>query len=116
MIGELFDAFAGEQLKEMGYEQDSEWMKSLPDKLEMIREPGLSIIRFKMEELILYLFAVAGEQKKKTCESVVAPWGRELFKGNAVSNLKAYILCRFAKDKFYLHIMDGGFPDPGCRR
>ncbi len=25
----------------------------------------MSIIRFKMEELILYLFAVAGEQKKK---------------------------------------------------
>ncbi|MCP4478707.1 MAG: sulfotransferase domain-containing protein [Planctomycetaceae bacterium] len=39
--GELFDAFAGEQLKKMGYEPDSEWIKSLPAKLEMIREPGV---------------------------------------------------------------------------
>jgi hypothetical protein len=39
--GELFDAFAGEQLKKMGYEPDGEWIKSLPAKLEMIREPGV---------------------------------------------------------------------------
>lgn len=38
--GELFDALAGDQLAAMGYVADSGWTKHLPQKLEMIREPG----------------------------------------------------------------------------
>lgn len=38
--GELFDALAGEQMAQMGYEPNSEWVKSLPLKLAMFREPG----------------------------------------------------------------------------
>lgn len=38
--GELFDALAGEQMEQMGYESNSDWVKSLPDRLDMIREPG----------------------------------------------------------------------------
>ncbi len=38
--GELFDALAGEQMQKMGYEANSEWVKSLPPKLKMVREPG----------------------------------------------------------------------------
>ena len=37
--GELFDALAGNQLKKMGYEDNSDWVKELPLKLSMIREP-----------------------------------------------------------------------------
>ena len=39
--GELFDALAGEQMQKMGYEEDSKWVKSLPQKLAMVREPGV---------------------------------------------------------------------------
>ncbi len=39
--GELFDALAGEQMQKMGYEENSEWVKSLPLKLAMVREPGV---------------------------------------------------------------------------
>ena len=39
--GELFDALAGEQMAAMGYEPDSDWVKSLPLKLKMFREPGV---------------------------------------------------------------------------
>lgn len=38
--GELFDALAGEQLQSMGYESDGDWVKELPLKLGMVREPG----------------------------------------------------------------------------
>ena len=39
--GELFDALAGEQMQKMGYEPDSDWVKKLPLKLVMVREPGV---------------------------------------------------------------------------
>lgn len=39
--GELFDALAGEQMAQMGYEPNSDWVKQLPLKLPMIREPGI---------------------------------------------------------------------------
>ena len=38
--GELFDALAGEQMAKMGYESNSDWVKPLPMKLSMVREPG----------------------------------------------------------------------------
>jgi hypothetical protein len=38
--GELFDALAGEQMAKMGYEPNSNWVKQLPMKLSMFREPG----------------------------------------------------------------------------
>lgn len=38
--GELFDALAGEQMIQMGYVPDSDWVKALPAKLSMVREPG----------------------------------------------------------------------------
>ena len=38
--GELFHALSGPQLEQMGYETNSDWTKSLPLKLDMIREPG----------------------------------------------------------------------------
>jgi len=39
--GELFDALAGDQMKKMGYELNSDWVKQLPLKLTMVREPGV---------------------------------------------------------------------------
>ena len=39
--GELFDALAGEQLVAAGYEPNSDWVKQLPDRLRMYREPGV---------------------------------------------------------------------------
>lgn len=39
--GELFDALAGEQMQSMGYEPNSNWVKDLPLKLSMVREPGI---------------------------------------------------------------------------
>ncbi len=39
--GELFDALAGDQMQKMGYEQNSDWVRQLPSKLSMIREPGV---------------------------------------------------------------------------
>ena len=39
--GELFDALAGEQMALMGYEANSDWIKELPMKLKMFREPGV---------------------------------------------------------------------------
>ncbi|MDG1875013.1 MAG: sulfotransferase domain-containing protein [Mariniblastus sp.] len=39
--GELFDALAGEQMALMGYESNSDWVKELPMKLKMFREPGV---------------------------------------------------------------------------
>lgn len=39
--GELFDALAGEQMQKMGYELNSDWVKPLPLKLSMVREPGV---------------------------------------------------------------------------
>ena len=39
--GELFDALAGEQMKKMGYEPNCSWVKKLPAKLTMVREPGV---------------------------------------------------------------------------
>jgi len=39
--GELFDALAGEQMQKMGYEPNSDWVKQLPLKLAMVREPGV---------------------------------------------------------------------------
>ena len=38
--GELFDALVGEQMAKMGYETNSDWVKELPLKLKMVREPG----------------------------------------------------------------------------
>jgi len=38
--GELFDALAGEQMKVTGYEENDEWVKHLPLRLAMMREPG----------------------------------------------------------------------------
>lgn len=38
--GELFDALAGDQMEKMGYELNSDWLKELPMKLKMVREPG----------------------------------------------------------------------------
>ena len=40
--GELFDALAGEQLAAVGYEANSDWVKHLPLKLNMVREPGIN--------------------------------------------------------------------------
>lgn len=39
--GELFDALAGEQMAAVSYEPDSNWVKHLPLKLDMVREPGV---------------------------------------------------------------------------
>ena len=39
--GELFDALAGDQMQKMGYELNSDWLKPLPLKLSMVREPGV---------------------------------------------------------------------------
>ena len=39
--GELFDALAGEQMLTMGYETNCDWVKQLPPKLSMVREPGI---------------------------------------------------------------------------
>lgn len=39
--GELFDALAGEQMNKMKYETNNDWVKGLPLKLSMIREPGV---------------------------------------------------------------------------
>lgn len=38
--GELFDALAGEQMAEVGYEPNGDWTKGLELKLKMFREPG----------------------------------------------------------------------------
>ena len=40
--GELFDALAGEQMAQVGYEENSDWVKHLPLRLAMVREPGLN--------------------------------------------------------------------------
>ena len=39
--GELFDALAGEQMAQMEYEPNSDWVKELDLKLKMFREPGV---------------------------------------------------------------------------
>lgn len=39
--GELFDALAGEQMQKVGYEPNSDWVKDLPLRLSMVREPGV---------------------------------------------------------------------------
>ncbi|MEL7499102.1 MAG: sulfotransferase domain-containing protein [Planctomycetota bacterium] len=38
--GELFDALAGEQMAAAGYESNSDWVKHLPLRLNIVREPG----------------------------------------------------------------------------
>lgn len=40
--GELFDALAGEQMAATGYEPNGDWVKHLPLRLSMVREPGLN--------------------------------------------------------------------------
>ena len=35
------DALAGEQMQKMGYEPNSDWVKELPLRLSMVREPGV---------------------------------------------------------------------------
>lgn len=41
--GELFDALAGEQLRQTGYIENSDWVKELPLQLSLYREPGTDV-------------------------------------------------------------------------